>query len=140
MGSVPAEQEGRLPQGQKVNYPISKNKVRNQKRTDRERMSGDAMYNRGTLTSSFARRQFRGIAGPTVQDCKFKIAYWNCRSACREEFLDTLTETMFRRKISLIALDEKQLRRSDTRECCESFTLAHSGVYQNAKRTELSLL
>ena len=35
-----------------------------------------------------------------------------------------------------MALSEAHLRGSDTRECCESFTLAHSGVDQNAKGIE----
>ena len=106
------------------------------KRYDRERTCGHALYNRGTLNSSSVRRQGLGKAGHTDHDCKFKIAHWNCRSVCQEDFLDTLTETMIKRKISLIALNETHLRGSDTRECCENFTLAHSGVDENAKRTE----
>ena len=47
-----------------------------------------------------------------------------------------LTETMIRREISLIALNETHLRGSNTKECRKNFTFAHSGVDQNAKRTE----
>ena len=68
IGSVPAEQAGRLPQCQKVITWLAKMKDRNKKRNDRDRMYRDALYNRGILISSSARRQRRGIAGPIVQD------------------------------------------------------------------------
>ena len=43
---------------------------------------------------------------------------------------------MIGNKTNLIALNETHLRGSYTCKCCDNFTLAHSGLEENAKRLE----
>ena len=123
------DQEGNLPQGEKPNYPKKHlwqqnyRKDRSRKRSAKEHRTTGGPY----LHGSSVRRSSQRVTGPSVQEQKFKIAYWYCRSACQDEFLDTLTIVMIERKRNQIALNETHFRRSDTSKCCDNFSFAHSG-------------